>query len=70
MSGLSDFRIACRGFGVVQNSAERLVDFVSNGCCQFASGREAVDMSKFCNTLRSTVLRPDDADDAHSARPR
>src|SRR6266850_299204 len=40
----------CR-FGIRQNSAERLVNFMSNRGGQFASGREAVDMGKFRHAL-------------------
>ena len=51
MSGLGDFRIASAVSALVRIDAERLVDFVSNGGGQFASGREAVDMGKFCHAL-------------------
>ena len=51
ISGLDDFRIIFCGFGVGQNSAERLVDFVGDGGGQFASGREAVDMGKLGHAL-------------------
>ena len=49
--GALRFQDCLCGFGVGQNRAERLVDFMSNGGGQFASGREAVDMGKFCHAL-------------------
>ena len=49
--GFGRFQDACCGFGVRQNRAERLVDFVGNGGGQFASRREAVDMGKFGHAL-------------------
>ena len=39
------------GFGVRQNGAERLVDFMSNRGGQFASRGDAVDMDKFGRAL-------------------
>jgi hypothetical protein len=39
------------GFGIRQNGAERLVNFMSNTGSQFASHREAVDMGKFRHAL-------------------
>src|SRR4029079_13926308 len=45
--GALRFQNCLCGFGVGQNRAERLVYFMSDGGCQFASGREAVDVSKF-----------------------
>ena len=48
------------GFGVGQNRAERLVDFVSDRGCQFTGGREAVDMGKLamrCRACTSAVCR-------------
>ena len=58
MSGVGDFRIVLCGFGVGQNSAERLVDFVSNGGGQFTGGREAVDMGKFSHALPGLHFGP------------
>jgi hypothetical protein len=49
--GVLRFQNCLCGFGVGQNRAERLVDFVSGGGGQFASGREAVDMGKFGHAL-------------------
>ena len=51
MSGLWRFQNCLCCFGVGQNRAERLVDFVSNRGGQFASGREAIDMGKFSHAL-------------------
>ena len=51
MSGFGDFRIACCRLGIRQNRPERLVNFMSDGGGQFASGREAVDMGKFRHAL-------------------
>ena len=66
--GVLSFQDRGCGFGVRQNGAERLVDFMRNGGRQFASRREAVDMGKLRSCAAGTALRPTDADDARRSR--
>ena len=57
-------------FGIRKNSSKWLIDFVSNRRGQFAGGRVAVDMGKFCHALPRLHFGQIDADDAHVAGPR